>query len=151
MINLERWKKIDELLDVVLELEPDKRSAFLEQACAGDEDLKTAVEKLIALDQEEEHFMDSPAMQAASEFLVDTPRSRLSPGESIGPYKIVSLVGSGGMGEVYRAKDQRLERDVAIKVLPEEVANNPETLARFDRETKALAALSHPNILSIYD
>jgi len=151
MINPERWKKIDEMLDVVLELEPDKRAAFLQQACAGDEALKTQVEKLIALDQQDEHFMDSPALQAASEFLVETHPSRLSPGESIGPYKILSLLGSGGMGEVYRAKDQRLERDVAIKVLPQGIANNLESLARFDRETKALAALSHPNILAIYD
>lgn len=151
MMNPERWKKIDELLDVVLELEPDKRTAFLQHACDGDEALKIAVEKLIALDQQEEHFIDSPALQAASEFLVESPPSRLSPGESIGPYKIVSFLGSGGMGEVYRAKDQRLERDVAIKVLPEAVAGNVESLARFDRETKALAALSHPNILAIYD
>jgi eukaryotic-like serine/threonine-protein kinase len=150
LINPERWKKIDELLDVVLELAPEKRAEFLQQACAGDEALKTAVEKLIAFD-ERENFLDSPALQAASKFLGETSPPRLSPGESIGPYKIVSLLGSGGMGEVYRAKDQRLEREVAIKVLPEGVTNNLESLARFDRETKALAALSHPNILAIYD
>src|SRR5262245_60481679 len=97
-INPERWKKIDELLDVVLELEPDKRSAFLQQACAGDEALKSEVEKLIAFDEpQEENFMDSPALQAASEFLEETSSpSRLSPDESIGPYKILSLLGSGG-------------------------------------------------------
>lgn len=150
-MNPERWKQIDELFDAALELHPNKRSAFLDEACAGDEVLRKEVEVLLASDQEEHSLMEASALQAAEEFLERIPASRLSPGESIGPYKILSLLGTGGMGEVYRARDQRLERDVAIKVLPEDVAKDAHALARFDREAKALAALSHPNILAIYD
>jgi serine/threonine protein kinase len=75
----------------------------------------------------------------------------LSPGSRLGPYEILSPLGAGGMGEVYRARDSRLDRDVAIKILPERLAGDPQALARFEREAKAVAALSHPNILSIYD
>src|SRR3990172_2915095 len=75
----------------------------------------------------------------------------LSPGERLGPYIIVAPLGAGGMGEVYRAKDTRLDREVAIKVLPERLANDADALARFEREGKAVAALSHPNILAIHD
>src|ERR1700738_1382092 len=75
----------------------------------------------------------------------------LSSGSRLGPYEILSPLGAGGMGEVYRARDKKLDRDVAIKVLPESVATDPETLARFEREAKAVAALSHPNILAIHD
>ena len=75
----------------------------------------------------------------------------LSPGTRLGPYEILALLGAGGMGEVYRAKDTRLEREVAIKVLPEGLARDPRSLARFEREVRAVAALSHPNILAIHD
>src|SRR6202166_5132729 len=75
----------------------------------------------------------------------------LAAGTKLGPYEILSPLGAGGMGEVYRARDKKLDRDVAIKVLPESVAANPDMLARFEREAKAVAALSHPNILSIFD
>ena len=75
----------------------------------------------------------------------------LSPGTRLGPYEILTPLGAGGMGEVYRARDSRLERDVAIKVLPESLLSDGEALARFEREAKAVAALSHPNILAIHD
>src|ERR1700686_4090220 len=75
----------------------------------------------------------------------------LQAGTHLGPYEILSPLGAGGMGEVYRARDKKLDRDVAIKVLPESVAADPDALARFEREAKAVAALSHPNILSIFD
>src|SRR6266571_4641102 len=75
----------------------------------------------------------------------------LSHGDKLGPYEILSPLGKGGMGEVYRARDQKLDRDVAVKVLPQSVAADPDTLARFEREAKAVAALSHQNILSIFD
>ena len=75
----------------------------------------------------------------------------LAPGTQLGPYEVVSPIGAGGMGEVYRARHAKLERDVAVKVLPATVAGDRESLARFEREAKAVAALSHPNILSIFD
>src|SRR5215471_12328792 len=75
----------------------------------------------------------------------------LTTGTLLGPYEVVSSLGSGGMGEVYRAKDKRLDRYVAIKVLPSSLSSDHKALSRFEREAKALAALSHPNILSIYD
>ena len=74
-----------------------------------------------------------------------------APGSRLGRYEILNPLGAGGMGEVYRARDARLDRDVAIKILPESVANDPERLARFDREAKTVAALSHPNILALHD
>ena len=76
---------------------------------------------------------------------------RLNPGTRLGPYEILAPLGSGGMGEVYRARDSRLDRDVAIKVLPEHLSRDTDALARFEREAKAVAALSHPNILAIHD
>ena len=75
----------------------------------------------------------------------------LAPGTRLGPYEILSPLGAGGMGEVYRARDTRLERDVAIKVLPERLAADPKALSRFEREARAVAAMSHPNILAIHD
>src|SRR5437016_3259312 len=75
---------------------------------------------------------------------------QLSPGDKLGPYEILAPLGAGGMGEVYRTRDTQLEREVAIKVLPRALANDPERLARFDREAKILAALNHPNIAVIY-
>ncbi len=75
----------------------------------------------------------------------------LSAGDRLGRYEVLGPLGAGGMGEVYRARDSELERDVAIKVLPEAVSQNPDRLARFEREAKAVARLSHPNILDIHD
>src|SRR5262245_65040797 len=75
----------------------------------------------------------------------------LDPGTRLGQYTITSSIGAGGMGEVYRARDSKLDRDVAIKVLPAQLTADPEALARFEREAKAVAALSHPNILAIHD
>ncbi|MGD1094013.1 MAG: protein kinase [Bryobacteraceae bacterium] len=74
----------------------------------------------------------------------------MSPGSKIGPYEILAPIGAGGMGEVYRAKDTKLDREVAIKVLPAALAQDPERLARFEREAKVLASLNHPNIAQIY-
>src|ERR1700758_2708147 len=75
----------------------------------------------------------------------------LTAGTKLGPYEILAPLGAGGMGEVYRAKDTRLGREVAIKVIPERFAADPDLLSRFEREARAVAALSHPNIVTIHD
>jgi hypothetical protein len=113
----ERWKQIDELLDAALQLDPEKRAVFLEQACANDEDLKKKIETLLASDERARSFIEIPALKAVPELLAN-PQPELSDGQSIGPYKILSAIERGGMGEVYRARDPRIGREVAIKLLP---------------------------------
>ncbi len=143
----ERWQQIDKLLEAALEQEESQRKAFLKEACGGDEALRQEVESL--LEHQSEHFMEVPAVGMAAEGLVQYQVQALV-GKQMGSYKILSLLGKGGMGEVYRARDMTLEREVAIKVLPAEFTQDPGRLARFQREAKLLAALNHPNIATIY-
>src|SRR6266849_2797730 len=143
----ERFQKIEQLCHSVLEREENQRAAFLEEACAGDEALRLEVESLLAQEMRAERFEESPAFEAAKE---QARQPRSLEGRQIGPYQILSLLGGGGMGEVYRARDTKLDREVAIKVLLEAFATDPERLARFEREAKVLAALNHPNIAAIY-
>jgi serine/threonine protein kinase len=98
--------------------------------------------------------MPRAAPQASNAFpwdYNDAQRMGLTSGAKLGPYEIVSPLGAGGMGEVYRARDTRLGRDVAIKVLPEDLSSNPDLKARFEREARAISALSHPHICHLYD
>ena len=147
----ERWKRIQETFAAALEREPGARAEFLTEACRGDADLTQEVETLLASHQSASSgFLESPAID-----LLPPVGSRgsaaLTRGRRLGPYEILSQIGAGGMGEVYRARDSKLKRDVAIKVLPQLLASDPDALARFEREALAVAALSHPNILSIFD
>jgi serine/threonine protein kinase/Tol biopolymer transport system component len=136
----ERWEQIHNVLEKALELAPGERSAFLNQACASDQSLRQEVETLLASsDDVLSSFLQSSA-----------PRVTLSSGTKLGEYEVKSLLGSGGMGEVYRARDSRLGRDVAIKVLPSFVSSDPNRLRRFEQEARAAAALNHPNILAVY-
>src|SRR5580704_17163759 len=145
-----RWQRIEDLFQRAVELAPGERSAMLDEACAGDPSLRGEVESLLAHDSEEGITFAGPARLA--------PRANaksLSQGVKLGPYEISGLIGAGGMGEVYRARDPRLQRDVAIKVLPAEFSREvnlyPGRRQRFDREARAVAALNHPNIVAIYD
>ncbi len=147
-MNPERWKLINLLLDQAFELETEKRDAFLEKACAGDAALKQEVEKLLQSDERGASFIEIPAAQAVAESIA---KSKLLPGNFLGPYKIVSQIGAGGMGEVYRAYDSRLDRFAALKILHGHLAKDPERMRRFQQEAKAASKLSHPNVAHIYE
>ncbi|MDQ3010031.1 MAG: protein kinase, partial [Acidobacteriota bacterium] len=133
-----------------LERDASQQAAFLAEACAEDEALRREVESLIRFHEQAVNFIEAPALEVAARLQAASQNHSLI-GRQLGPYKILSLLGAGGMGEVYRALDTRLDREVAIKVLPPNLAQDPQALARFKREAKAVAALSHPNILAIHD
>src|ERR1017187_6404483 len=135
------------IFHAALEREPEARRAFLEVACGGDTDLQRQVELLLAEDEAAGSFLETPPMQDVTATETTTVAFL---GRQFGPYRIVSPLGAGGMGEVYRAHDSKLGRDVAIKTLPAEFARDPERLARFRREARTLASLNHPNIAAIY-
>src|SRR5262245_14278277 len=151
----QRWGQVETLYHAALEREQGARDAFLAQACAGDEELRREVEELLRYDGAAESFMQDNAFAAAAQELEPEELSQtapqLFPGQSIGAYKILALLGRGGMGVVYRARDERLRRDVAVKVLPASLAHDADRLRRFEQEAHATSALNHPNILTIHD
>jgi serine/threonine protein kinase len=146
----ERWQQIELLYHAALERAPGERTAFLNEACAGDDELRGEIESLLASHDQAPSFIEAPPEDVAAGMLAEQ-QSHLLVGRTLGRYRVQSQIGAGGMGEVYRARDVRLDRDVAIKILPEHLAQDPEALRRFEREAKAVAALSHPNIMAIYD
>jgi serine/threonine-protein kinase len=158
-ITPERWRRIEELLDEALELPAGQVAAFLDRACAGDAELRSSVERLLTADRAAGGFMAVPAYAAAASLLTefDTPFMAAGglPGElegrEIGPYRIVRRIGSGGMGVVYLARDLRLDRTVAVKLLPADWAGTPAARERFQREARLVSALDHPNICTLHD
>lgn len=149
-MNPERWHQIEQLYHTALEREAGERDDFLAAACAGDEALRREVESLLQFHDRADNFIEAPALEVVAQLHTDG-QDHLLNGQRLGPYQVIALIGAGGMGEVYRALDTRLEREVAIKVLPPFLAEAPQALAQFKREAKAVAALSHPNILAIHD
>ena len=145
----ERWERVAALYHAARTRPASDRVSFLANACADDDALRQEVESLLNESVSEGGFLDQPALLAAAGMLSDvapaTPLNR-----SIGAYEVQALLGIGGMGEVYRARDPRLGRDVAIKMLPSTLASDADRLARFEREARMLAALNHPHICSIY-
>jgi hypothetical protein len=144
MMTPEQWQKVDRVWHAVLARPELERDAALAELCAGDDGLRREVESLLA----------NLARASSAGFggpLTEPEEARLTPGTRLGPYEITAAIGAGGMGEVYRARDTRLGRDVAVKVLPFDAANDPERLRRFSEEARAAAALNHPNILAVYD
>ena len=152
----ERWQRIEELYHSALERKQDERAQFLADACKDDVSLCREVESLLGADGKAGGFIESPAIQVAAQLLTPeeiqqhAPRS-LESGTTISHYQVLDKIGAGGMGEVYRAHDPRLGRDVAIKILPEASASDPGRLRRFELEARSTAALNHPNIVAIYD
>ncbi len=151
----ERFQQIETLYLAALERAPETRAAFLAEACAGDTSLRAEVEALLQADGKSWSFIEGNAMELEAQKLtlsdVTQTGSPLVAGQTVGVYKILSLLGRGGMGLVYRGRDERLSRDVAIKVLPAEFADDADRLKRFEQEAKATSALNHPNILTVYD
>ncbi len=146
----ERWEQLEGLYHQVLEQAAEDRSVFLDRACAGDAELRREVESLLASCSQPDGFLISPPDDVVAAMVAEE-RLRSMTGRTLGHYKIQSLIGAGGMGDVYRAHDTRLDRDVAVKILPEHSDSDSEALRRFEREARAVAALSHPNILAIHD
>ncbi|MCM3880677.1 MAG: protein kinase [Vicinamibacterales bacterium] len=142
----QRWRRIEEICHEALEQLPDHRAAFVREACAGDDVLRREVESLLANQSRADALgsglgiRDSGLGMSTEELI----------GKQIGVYRIDSLLGAGGMGEVYRARDSKLGREVAIKILPRLFINDPDRLARFEREARMLASLNHPHIGAIY-
>src|SRR3989442_1272770 len=145
----ERWQQIKQLYASAVKRDENERAAFLEDACAGDQELRREVESLLADQSHDEELLETPALDVAASLLAEGQAESLV-GRQLGSHRILSLLGAGGMGEVYRARDTKLGREVALKVLPEAFAHDPERLARFRREAHVLASLNHPNIAAIH-
>ncbi len=151
----EEWREAKDLLAEALELPAGQRASFLDSRC-GDPALRRELEALLAASDGDGFLDGEPTLPNPAGAVVPAiPPAPAAPaidaGEILGPYRIEKKLGEGGMGEVYQALDSRLGRRVAIKVLPARLSQNASALKRFERETKALAALSHPNILAIFD
>ena len=139
-MQAERWQQIEKLYYAAQAQPAEKRAEFLAQACAGDRALRGEVESL--LDKPTDTFLEGAPLAVVQ---------RLTAGAKLGNFEIVDLLGRGGMGEVWRARDARLKREVAIKVLPAGLARDPDRIARFEREARAASALNHPNIVVVHD
>ena len=148
------WQRLKKVLAAALSLPTADRGVFLSAACGGDAELRRRAEALLADSKSAESFLEAGAFGNAIAILQEAKpayRPALSPGDRVGRYEILSPLGTGGMGEVYRARDGQLRRDVAVKVLAAEVAGDRDRLARFEREASAVSALSDLHIVAVYD
>ena len=146
----ERYQQIGDLYHAALEIDAAERAAFLERECAADEDLRREVESLIASHEQSADFIATPAISVAAELLAAREAEGLK-GQVVGRYRVLSLIGSGGMGRVYLAEDTGLGRRVALKLLPEHFTHDKNQVQRFRQEALAASALNHPNILTVYE
>jgi eukaryotic-like serine/threonine-protein kinase len=145
-----RRQQVEDMLMSLLPLDVSERAARLDVSCAGDPELRREVESLLAQAGRADRFLETPALEAAARALA-REQSETLVARTVGPYRIDSLIGSGGMGQVYRGWDTRLQRAVALKFLSKEYMNDPAALERFQLEARAASALSHPNICVVHD
>src|SRR5438034_6315086 len=149
-MKAERWKQVNDLFQSALDRAPGERAAFRHEACHGDEGLRREVESLLTSHEQSENFIELPAFEVAPELVTDDSAGALV-GKVIGHYRIESLIGVGGMGEVYLARDERLGRKAALKLLPDSLTTDQTQLSRFKNEARSASALNHPNILTVYE
>ena len=160
MDSADRWRQIEELFHAALDLEPQGRPAFLQQACGPDTGLRQEVESLLDSAGKTMDFVPQAVIEMAHRMSVEASATGLRPeyrkttiaaGTELAHYKVISMLGAGGMGEVYLAEDIRLRRKVALKVLAQELTGDEHGLRRFEQEAHAASALNHPNILTVYE
>lgn len=144
-------QSVEKLFGDALEMDPEARRAYLDAACHDDPELKHLVEKLLMEDERASGFLQEPLVDFSTKSGFHTEGMPLTPGTRLGPYEILAMVGAGGMGEVYRARDTRLGRDVAVKILSAHLSSDPDLKRRFEREARAVSSLTHPNICCLYD
>ncbi len=149
-MNPERWQQASRILETALERNPEQLAAYLDEVCANDDELRREVESLLAASAQAGSLLDSPAMAMAAPLFVTDPVKTVL-GQSVGRYKIIAALGTGGMGEVYLAHDTRLGRKIALKLLPTHFTTDKDRLRRFEQEAHAASTLSHPNVCVIYE
>lgn len=146
----ERWQQIKHVFQSAIERPPAERAAFLEQACVSDPDLRREVEALISAHERAGDAVSALGTEVAAAMLAERAAGSIA-AQRLGPYQIISQLGQGGMGEVYCARDTKLDRLVALKILPRQVAADQERMRRFVREAKAASSLNHPNVATIHE
>lgn len=146
----ERWQQLKALLHSVLELKPDERAAFLAEECGDDEALREDLQSLLVHEEQASSFIEQPAFGVMAETLTSDQGATML-GSTLGRYRIIALLGSGGMGEVYVAEDTQLGRKIALKTLPAHFTIDDERVRRFQQEARAASGLNHPNIITIYE
>ena len=146
----ENWQQIRRIFDDALRHRADERRLFVRKECRGDKTLLREVESLLSSHDSAESFMETPAVAKVAD-VIETETKKLERGTSFAHYEIIEQIGEGGMGEVYLARDKKLDRGVAVKVLNEKFSRDESNLRRFISEAKAASALNHPNILTIYE
>ena len=152
-VDASAWSRIESVLAAALELPHDARDGFVEHACVGDAVLQAEVAALLAA-SERDSPVDAPVATVRAVLADRDPAAmvpHLEPGSRLGPYEIVSPLGAGGMGQVYRARDSRLDRDVAVKIVAPHLRPDATSRARLEREARVIASLSHPNVVAIFD
>jgi serine/threonine protein kinase len=150
-MDAERLKKIEEIYHAATEIPPVERESFLDKVCGEDKNLRREVESLLGFQIPLNNFLDTPPEWLAAEMFYQKEKTANLTGKEISHYRIIKLLGAGGMGEVYLAEDAKLRRKVALKILPPQFEVNPERKKRFEKEARAVSALNHPNIITIYE
>ncbi|MBS1811690.1 MAG: protein kinase [Acidobacteria bacterium] len=153
-MQAEQWQRVEEIYNAALDLDATQRPKFLADACADNPELRREVESLLNAHEDAGTFLHSPAVIVAAEQIKQSGEGTAATsllGRRISHYQILSTLGAGGMGEVYLAEDTRLRRKVALKLLPEKFTQEAERIVRFEQEARAVSALNHPNIITIYD